>query len=70
MSSSMFNSDHITTLISERILNKSPAMREQERLEEARILSERRLEDGIVKTRAFLSTLSENQRNRFLANIR
>ncbi|AUE22764.1 hypothetical protein Ah1_00246 [Aeromonas phage Ah1] len=70
MSTSMFNSDHITTLIAESILNKSPEQKEKERLAEAKALNERRLEDGIAKTRAFLSTLSENQRQRFLQSIR
>ncbi|BES53030.1 hypothetical protein [Aeromonas phage phiWae14] len=70
MSTSMFNSDHISTLIAERILNKSPEQKRQEQLAEAKALNERRLEDGIVKTRAFLSTLSEDQRQRFLSSIR
>ncbi|ADQ52941.1 hypothetical protein AsFcp4_54 [Aeromonas phage AsFcp_4] len=67
---SMYNTDHITTLISERILNKSPEQKEKERLEEARMLRESRLVDGISKTRAFLSTLDESQRVRFLQSIR
>lgn len=62
----MFNSEHSSTLIAESIMNKSKDQIKAELIAETTRRNELRMVDGIQKTKVFLSTLSESQRNRFM----
>lgn len=64
--SAMFNSEHSSTLIAESIMGKSIEQLKLERLQEVTKRNESRMVDGIAKTKAFVLTLNESQRKRFL----
>lgn len=61
-----YNSDHIATAVSESILNKTKEQILEEQRKEFAILSERKLNEQIIKTKHYLNSISDLQRRKFM----